>query len=54
MKTLTFSIETLDFAMDYLIAEYGLYSHAVDQFFKLGKSDEAIQYAVSHGFDIED
>lgn len=40
--------------MEYLIAEYGLYSHAVDTFFKLGRTDEAVQYAITHGFDIED
>lgn len=53
-NTLTVSTECFDFAMEYLIAEYGLYSHAVDQFFKLGKSDEAIQYACTLGYDIED
>jgi hypothetical protein len=53
MKTLIYSTNSFDEAMEYLIAEYGLYSDPVDQFFKLCKTDKAIEYARKHGYNVE-
>ncbi len=53
-NTLTLSTECFDEAMNYLIAEYGLFSIPVNTFFQLDRTDKAIQYACSLGFDIQD
>lgn len=51
---LTLNVQTYDEALDYLIAEYGLFSDIVDQFYKLGRTDKAVYFARGLGFDIED
>jgi hypothetical protein len=51
---LTLSVECYDEAMSYLISEYGLFSDIVDQFYKKGRTDEAIHFAVELGYSDEE
>lgn len=55
MEKLTLNVQTYDEAHNFIVEEYGIFSSKqLDKFYSLGRTDEAVQYAIDLGFNIED
>lgn len=53
-KELTYSVESFDESMMWIIDKFGFESPEIHHFYKLGRNDDAVNYALKLGWDIED